>query len=197
MNIDDVPGVVALQRACFPEPFPEDSLFKPAHVSMHVSIFPSGQFVASLEDGTIVASSTTMLMTSERWVRHLPFGEATGGLALTRHEGGGDVLCGIDISVHPAYRGQGLAGQLYQARFNLVKDKGLRLYGTVCRMPDFASEPHGLTPHGYAQQVADGWRKDRTLTPLLRIGLAYRGVITSYMEDSESGHAGAILEWIP
>ena len=130
MTIDDVPGVVALQRACFPPPFPEDSLFNPSHVSMHVSIFPPGQFVAATADGQIVASSTAMLLSSDRWVKHLPFLDATGGLALTRHEPVGDVLCGIDISVHPDYRGQGLAGLLYKERFSLVHETQLWLYGT-------------------------------------------------------------------
>ena len=197
MTIHDVSGVVDLQRACFPEPFPEELLFHPNHVAMHVSIFPPGQFVAALDDGTIVASSSSMLIASDRWVKHLPFVEATGGLALNRHDSLGDVLYGIDISVHPDFRGRGIAGQLYQARFDLVREKQLRLYGTVARMPDFSHEHHGLTPQGYAQSVVDGWRKDRTLTPLLRIGLTYRGVIAGYMHDAESGNSGAILEWAP
>ena len=197
MTIDDVPGVAALQRACFPAPFPEDSLFHPSHIATHVSLFPAGQFVAALADGTVVASCTCMRMERARWERHLAFVDSTGGLALTRHDPKGQVLVGIDISVHPEYRGQGIAGQLYSARFAYVRENLLEMYGTVCRLPDFVSEAHGLTPHGYAQAVADGWRRDRTMTPLVRIGLVYRGVILNYMDDPESGHAGAILEWTP
>lgn len=197
MTIDDVEGVAALQRVCFPPPFPDDALFNASHVATHVSIFPGGQFVAALDDGTVVASSTSMRMEIERWNRHLPFVESTGGLALTRHDPAGNVLVGIDISVHPDFRAQGIAGQLYQARYAFVREQELAMYGTVCRMPDFSSEAHGLTPHGYAQSVAEGWRRDRTMTPLVRIGLAYQGVILNYMHDPESGNAGAILEWTP
>lgn len=193
----DAAGVAALQRACFPSPFPEDHLFTAGHVMTHVALFRAGQYVAVLDDGSVVASASSMLVTNLAWSRHSPWHEATGGLALTSHDAKGDVLCGIDISVHPEFRGQGIAGELYQARFDLVRELKLTMYGTVCRIPDFASEVHGLTPHGYAQAVVDGWRRDRTLTPLLRIGLTYRGVILNYMDDKESGDAGAVLEWKP
>ena len=49
----------------------------------------------------------------------------------------------------------------------------------------------------YAARVVAGDVQDRTLTPLLRYGLRFIGVIKNYMEDLESANAGALLEWIP
>jgi hypothetical protein len=49
----------------------------------------------------------------------------------------------------------------------------------------------------YAFAVVQGTVTDQTLTPLLRYGLALVDVIEEYMEDMESGHAAALLEWRP
>ena len=45
--------------------------------------------------------------------------------------------------------------------------------------------------------VNSGEITDRTLTPLTKMGLTYKGIIENYIEDEESGNAGAILEWTP
>ncbi|MER3496087.1 MAG: GNAT family N-acetyltransferase, partial [Chloroflexota bacterium] len=49
----------------------------------------------------------------------------------------------------------------------------------------------------YAEEVVAGRIEDRTLTPLLKMGLRYLGVKPEYMEDLESRNFGAILEWRP
>ena len=89
---------------------------------------------------------------------------------------------------------------LYQERFNYVATNRLARYGTACRLPDFRSadslEP-GLTLEQYADEVSRGIRVDRTMTPLLRYGLSFKGVIHKHMVDYESGDGAAILEWIP
>lgn len=189
----DLGGVAALQRACFPEPFPLDLLWNESHLANHVNLFPEGQFVALFE-GRIVASCTNMRVSDATWEAHLPWEEVTGGLFLPNHDNAGMTLYGIDISVHPDFRGQGIARRLYGMRFDLVSELKLTRYGTVCRMPDFADS--GLrSPESYASQVVAGTKVDRTLTPLLKMGLAFEGVIEEYMDDEESGNAGAILSW--
>jgi GNAT superfamily N-acetyltransferase len=109
----------------------------------------------------------------------------------------GSTLYGLDITVHPDYRRQGIGRAFYDQRFDVVR-RGAKLvrFGTGCRLPDFRSS--GLAcPADYAERVAGGMLTDRTLTPLLRYGLTYVGVIDNYMVDEESGDAAALLEWIP
>jgi GNAT superfamily N-acetyltransferase len=192
---DHIPGIVALQRACFPEPFPAELLWQPGQIESHLKLFAPGQFVA-IQGDKVIASCTNMLTTGETWNQHLPWDEVTGGLNLPNHIPTGQILYGIDISVHPKHRSQGIARALYQQRFQLVKILNLQAYGTVCRLPDFADSPF-KEPIAYADAVATSQISDRTLTPLLKIGLTYQGVITNYMHDEESGNAGAILTWQP
>ncbi|MFN3962296.1 MAG: GNAT family N-acetyltransferase, partial [Fimbriimonadaceae bacterium] len=192
----DIAGVVALQRDCFPPPFPEDLLWQAEHIAHHLEIFPEGQWVAE-QGGRIVASCTNLILDEAIWQAHLDWESTVGGHFLRAHTPGGTTLYGVDLSVAPASRGQGIGRQLYQARFELVRSLGLARYGTAVRMPDYLAQAAGRTPHDYAHAVVQGILTDRTLTPLLRMGTQWKGVIENHMDDEESGHAAAILEWRP
>ncbi len=195
MSPETVQDVAALQRACFPPPFPEELLWTPAHLFSHLRHFPAGQFVARTEN-QVVGSASSLIISQAAWESHGDWETVTGGLGLSNHDPAGAVLYGADISVHPSWRGRGVAKLLYQARFELVRRLGLELYGTVCRIPDFVASgfSHPLT---FADAVAHSTAEDRTLSPLLKMGLTYRGIIEKHMDDPESGHAAAILEWRP
>jgi GNAT superfamily N-acetyltransferase len=125
----------------------------------------------------------------------LPWEDATGGWELAGHDPLGDTLYGADISVHPDWRGKGVGRALYEARFDLVRRTSLARFGTACRLPGLRAS--GMSAGRYCADVAGGLLVDRTLTPLLRYGLEYLGVIEGYMEDPESLDAAAVLEWRP
>lgn len=194
MRPADIAGVVNLQRACFPAPFPEELLWRAEHIAAHLGQFAEGQFVAVDAEDQVWASATNMRLNQSTWDAHPDWETKTGGLALPHHSPDGAVLFGVDISVHPKMRRQGLARSLYQARFDLVGREGIARYATVCRLPGFATSGYESV-RAYAEAVAQGHASDATLTPLLRMGLTFVGVQTDYMDDVESGHAGARLEW--
>lgn len=199
MELEHVEGVVTLQGLCFPPPFDPELLWQPPHLIGHRELFPAGQHVA-LKGGTVIGSSTSMILSEDDWQKHADWETTTGGHTLANHNPFGTSLYGVDISVHPAFRGMGVAKALYQARFALVKASNLRRFGTACRMPDFQAESKrapGLSVEEYARSVAAGLRTDRTLSPLLKMGVRLTGVIEGHMDDEESGHAAAILEWTP
>jgi ribosomal protein S18 acetylase RimI-like enzyme len=190
-----IAGAVALQRACFPPPFPEDLLWQPHHLLQHLEVFPEGQF-AALDGEKVVASCTNLRVSDAAWDSHLDWMTTTGGPTLAAHTPAGGTLYGVDISVHPDYRGRGIARTLYQMRYDLVCDMALARYGTACRMPDYAASGM-VSVADFAAAVARGDCTDRTLTPLLKMGLVFEGIIENYMDDEESGNAGAILSWKP
>lgn len=202
MNVEICPlkaewiqGTADLQRECFPPPFPAELLWQEEHLDRHIALFPEGQFVA-IRDGAVVASSSSMRITSQDWLSPHTWDELTGGLFLSNHMPDGDLLYGVDISVHPDYRGRGIARLLYQARFDLVRSLGLKGFAAICRLPDFKGS--GVSSlEEYVAEVALGKRQDRTMTPLLKLGLTVRGVAFDCMEDEESGNSGARLEWQP
>ncbi|HRI43108.1 MAG TPA: GNAT family N-acetyltransferase [Fimbriimonadaceae bacterium] len=200
MSEDDLAGAVTLQRSCFPLPFPEELLWTLEHLTRHLSVFPEGQLVAEQGgDSMVVGSASSLILSEDNWQRHSNWDETVGGFFFANHDPTGTTLFGADISVHPDARGQGIGRALYQARFDLVRRLDLDRFGTACRMPDYRNwaSATGGEPAEYAQAVARGDLRDRTLTPLLRAGLSFTGVIPDHMEDHESGNAAAILEWRP
>ncbi len=191
----DIGAVVALQRACFPPPFPQDLLFSGSHVQAHLSLFAAGQLVC-VSSGEVVASCTNMLVSSRAWDSHLPWEQVTGGLSLPNHDPAGTVLFGIDVSVHPDHRRKGIARGLYRCRLGLVDELGLDKYATVSRMPGFQASAV-QDPREYLKSVREGSTIDPTLTPLAKLGLRSCGVAENYMDDPESGNCGAVWEWKP
>lgn len=194
-----VDGIVNLQKLCFPSPFPEDCLWTSDHIERHLATFPLGQFVA-IVDGIVVGSASSLIITEESWRSHSGWMKTTGGFLFENHHREGTTLYGADISVHPAFRGRGIAKQLYLSRFELVVSSHLERFGTACRTPgwlEWQVARRDATYPEYCLAVVNGLVRDRTLTPLLRCGLQYHGVIENYMEDNESGDGAALLEWKP
>jgi len=199
MSLEHLPGVVELQRACFPPPFSEELLWKEAHLRRHLQVFPEGQFVA-LHGKDVVASASSTRISETTWQAHRSWEETVGGFFISNFDPRGTTLYGLDISVHPDFRGLGIGRSLYNLRFELVRSLKLARYGTACRLPDFRSlhrEDPKSTVESYAESVERGDRVDRTLTPLLKYGLEFLGVSANFMEDYESDNAAALLEWRP
>lgn len=199
LGVADVQGAVALQRACFPAPFPEEFLWQPDHLLHHIRMFPAGQFVA-VDDDWVVGSASSCIISEDRWLEHKGWNETVGGPFIENHEPSGLTLYGLDVSVHPDWRGQGVGKALYNARFELVRQMGLSRYGTACRLPGYLAWSGGAvdaTVENYAGDVVAGKLTDRTLTPLLRYELKFLGIIHEYMDDEESANAAALLEWKP
>jgi GNAT superfamily N-acetyltransferase len=202
-QIEDVPGIVALQSACFPPPFPPTLHWRPEHIGRHLELFPEGQFVAYCNN-LVIGSASSLLISDSRWGVHLPWVETTGGFSFASHEPDGEVLFGADISVHPDWRGRGVGRELYRARFEVVRRQRLKRYGTACRLPGWRSWAESRNLSGlstnqedYCGLICSGEISDRTLTPLLKYGLRYVGVAHEHMDDDESGNAAAVLEWTP
>ncbi len=198
-TLADVPGAVALQALCFPPPFSDDYHWDPEHIQHHIEVFPEGQWIAEA-DGAIVGNCTNIILSEERWQARAGWEATAGGAYLRNFDPGGTTLYGLDIGVHPDYRRRGIARAFYAARFELVRQRGLTRFGTACRVPGWQawSRGHnGADQTIYAREVVGGGVQDVTLTPLLRMGLAFLEVIPNYMPDEESGDAGALLEWRP
>lgn len=200
MGTEHVAGVTALQRACFPPPFDENLLWKPQHLLRHLEIFPEGQFVALDPSGRVVGSASSAIVSGESWARRADWEATLGGYGFDAHDPAGDTLYAADLSVHPDWRRKGVARSLYAARFDLVRRLRLTRLGTACRIPDWSdwARSTGIgDKEMYCGAVVRGFVRDRTLTPLLKLGLRFVCVVENYMEDEESGDAAALLEWTP
>lgn len=195
LSQSELAGVVALQRACFPPPFPENLLWNAGHLERHLVVFSEGQFVA-LIDGIVVGSASSLIITEGHYQAHQDWETTVGGHFLNAHDPSGTTLYGADISVHPDFRGHGVGRALYEARKDLVRALRLKRYATACRLPGYLDSGFE-TVEEFVDAVIRGETTDRTLTPLLKYGMTCVGVAHDYMQDEESANAAAMLEWTP
>lgn len=194
MNPNHFLGVIELQRLAFPPPFDEGLLWKKEHLATHLEKFPAGQWVA-VSANEVVGSCSNTLISQDHFGKHLSWDETVGGYFLDTFDPNGEVMYGLDISVHPDYRRIGM-GKAFYGRRKMLATTLCRSYATACRIPDFLSS--GCSDvRTYCEEVKEGMRVDRTLSPLLRYDLNLTDVLTNYMDDAESGNAAALLEWRP
>lgn len=192
-TVADTEGLIEVQRACFPPPYPSELWWNEAQIREHASRFPEGALCAEM-DGRIVGSMTGLRRTLDGEERH-DWASVTDEGYIRNHEPDGDTLYIVDIAVMPAYRKFGLGKWLMQSMYETVVHLGCRRLLGAGRMPGYHRVADRLTPEAYVEEVARGERKDPVLTFLLKCGRMPVGVVRNYLDDEESGHNAALMEW--
>lgn len=193
---EHIPACAALQRICYPTLAREEQL-NAAHFASHIDRFADGQWVAvHARSGDVVGSASGFLtrVDFERFEHHT-FYEAIGGGWLTKHDPAGDYYYGVDMCVHPDYRGNGIARMLHDARKQLCRKLNLRGQIIGGMIPGFAHYKHVMTAEDYAQHVQSGLLFDSTLTTQLRNGFHMRGMLKNYLHDPPTDGWSTLLEW--
>jgi len=190
-----VPGQEAalgeLQEIVFPTLSPAERL-RAEHYRRHLEVFPEGQFVL-LDEERIVGATTTMRTDTQEGFRAHRFREMSGGGFLTNHRPDGDWLYGLDLGIHPDYRGRGLSRLLYAARQRLVRRLGLKGQLTVGMMNGYGAVREQLSGEEYYEQWVERVRTDPTLTPQRKIGFRPIMLIPDYLDDPACGNYGVLL----
>jgi predicted amidohydrolase/GNAT superfamily N-acetyltransferase len=115
---------------------------------------------------------------------------------IRNHNPEGNTLYGIEIMVHPEYRGMRLARRLYEARKRLAKERNLMRIVLGGRIPGYAKHANTMTAREYVDKVISKSLIDPVLTTQLSNGFALKRLLTSYMEsDKESMGYATLLEW--
>ncbi|TAH02815.1 MAG: GNAT family N-acetyltransferase [Sphingobacteriales bacterium] len=182
----------ALQRIVFPS-LAEDELILEKHYLHHYKIFPEGQFVI-LDGDEVVGMTTTMRCDFDFDNHQHTFKDTISGGWMHKHNPNGQWLYGLDVGVHPDYRGKGLARELYRARQNLVVHLKLKGQLTVGLMSGFGAVSHQFTGEEYYQQLLQDQRSDPTLGPQLKIGFKPLALIKNYVNDPSCGNYGVLLQ---
>ena len=191
IRADDYDRIVAIQRACFPhmEPWGRDQF------DSQLERFPEGQLCVEI-DGEVVASSTSLIVDFDLYSDWHNWQEISDNGYIRNHDPNGDTLYGIEIMVHPDYRGMKLARRLYQARKDLVRERNLKSIVVGGRIPGFHRYKDEMTAHEYAENVEDKTIYDPVLTTQLANGFELKQLIPQYLpDDSESVGWASYLEW--
>ncbi|WP_214629778.1 GNAT family N-acetyltransferase [Paenibacillus agaridevorans] len=191
---DDFAGLIDVQKACFPPPFPEDLLWNEEQLACHVETFPEGAICAEI-DGVIVGSMTGLIVDMADYGHDHSWSAVTGDGYIRNHNPRGQTLYVVDIGVVPTYRQSGLGKWMMQTLYETVVHLGLdRLLGGG-RMPGYGERVGTATPEQYVAKVLSGEWNDPVISFLLRCGRMPVGIADGYLEDEQSLNYAVLMEW--
>ncbi len=157
--------------------------------------FPEGQMAVEV-NGKVVGCALTLIVDYAKYGDNHTYAEITGNETFSTHDPDGDVLYGIDVFVHPDYRGLRLARRLYDVRKDLCEKYNLRGMVAGGRIPGYARHADAMTPREYIQKVRMKELYDPILTFQLSNGFHVKKVLRRYLTgDTESLEYATLLEW--
>jgi ribosomal protein S18 acetylase RimI-like enzyme len=191
---EDFPGLIQIQHESFPPPFPTELLWNKEQLKHHITLFAEGALCIEMQ-GEIVGSMTGLLVDLNSDHSDETWSEITDNGYIRNHNPEGNTLYVVDVSIRPAYRELGLGKWLMLSMYEIVVQLGLdRLLGGG-RMPGYHKKAQEMTAEQYLAAVLAGEMKDPVITFLLRCGRTPVKVIANYLEDEESCHYAALMEW--
>ncbi|MFN8378843.1 MAG: GNAT family N-acetyltransferase [Anaerolineae bacterium] len=192
---EHVPALARLQRIVFPT-LADDELFTQEKYLNHLHLFPEGQFVAIAhhEGGSEPIGATTTFRTNFDFehTQHT-YVEAIANGWLSNHNPHGEWLYGVDMSVHPDYRGMRVGRRFYEARRQLARDLNLRGEIAGALMPGYIHHHHNLSVAQYVLKVWQGQLQDPTLSVQIKNGFRPRGILYGHISDPRSLNAAALI----
>ncbi|HEC59764.1 hypothetical protein LCGC14_1220790 [marine sediment metagenome] len=108
----------------------------------------------------------------------------------------GDALYGLDVLIHPDYRGYRLGRRLYEARKELCRQHNLRAILAGGRIPNYHNHSDEMTPGEYFEAVKNKRIYDPILTFQLSNDFQVTRLLKQYLpEDEKSEGYATLLEW--
>ena len=192
---DDIEAIVSLTERVYTPEF----AYTRELVAAHLNRFAAGAFVA-VHDGAIVGYSASFRVDEALAFAPHTWRGITGGGYASRHDPEGDWLYGMESCVDPGHRNLRIGRRLYDRRFKLCAELGLRGVVFGGRMPGYARRRHQFPdPLDYAHAVEAGRVRDPTLRFQLRNGFRIVGVLSDYlpMDAASAGCAAHLVRANP
>ncbi len=160
-----------------------------------VEQFPDGQICIE-DSGQLIAVALTVCVKYERFSNPHTYDDLILRNEKIWHNPKGDSLYGLDVFIHPEYRGYRLGRRLYEARKELCRSMNLRAILAGGRIPNFHKYSDQYSPAEYIQRVD---RKE-IYDPILSFQLSNDFQVTRLMhkylpEDKKSLGYATLLEW--
>jgi len=113
-----------------------------------------------------------------------------------RIQADGDAIYGLDVFIHPDYRGYRLGRRLYDARKDLCRSLNLKAILAGGRIPNYCKFQDELTPDAYIRKVDRKEIYDPILSFQLANDFQVKRLMRKYLpEDEKSAGFATLLEW--
>ena len=143
-----------------------------------------------------MGSASSLLIDWDDYAESANWSAITGRGTFDTHNPTGKTLYGADMGVDPDARQQGIGTALYDARKELIRERGLKRLLTGGRIGGYAVVADQMSAKEFVAEVVAGKRRDSTLTFQLNNGLVVLDVVPDYMSDAESRGFATVLEWL-
>jgi predicted amidohydrolase/GNAT superfamily N-acetyltransferase len=158
--------------------------------------FPEGQICVCV-DGKVVGCAFSIIVDYSKFGDEHTYDQIVSGYRFSNHDHNGDVLYGIEVFIHPDYRGLRLARRLYDARKELCENLNLRAIMAGGRMPNYSQYAEQLSAKKYIEKVKTKEIHDPVLSFQLANDFHVRKLLKNYMPgDTESQEYATLLEWL-
>lgn len=188
---DDFPEIIELSKIAFPQMEP----WEVQHLESHLKIFPEGQFCVEY-GGRIIGSCSSLIVDFEEYDDDHSFDEITDDGFIRNHDPNGLHLYGIDVAVHPDFRGMKIGQRLYEARKQLCRERNLKSIIIGGRIPNYSKHADRLTAREYVDEVMKQNLYDPVLTFQMMNGFVLKRVNANYLLDDQASLKNAtLMEW--
>ncbi|MBD3724481.1 MAG: GNAT family N-acetyltransferase [Flavobacteriaceae bacterium] len=173
----------------------ENSYWDEKHIEKLLKTFPEGQVVI-VADGVVVGSALSIIVTEKTAYKLHNYKDITGNYTFSTHDEEGEILYGIDVFVHPKYRGLRLGRRLYDARKELCEQLNLKAIVFAGRIPNYVKHAKEISPKEYIEKV----KKKEIYDPVLSFQLSNDfypvRVMRNYLQgDRSSQEFAVLLDW--
>ena len=160
-----------------------------------IDIFPEGQIVTVVDD-KIVGCALSLIVDYNLVKNDHTYAQVTGNETFSTHNPNGNILYGIEVFIHPQYRGLRLARRMYEYRKDLCESLNLKAIMFGGRIPNYHKYADKLRPKEYITKVRQKEIFDPVLTFQLSNDFHVRKVMRNYLpNDEESKHCATLLQW--
>lgn len=173
----------------------ENAIWDEAHIKNLLEKFPDGQLVI-LADGVVVGSALSIIVSEKKAYRTHTYKEITGNYNFSTHSNKDEILYGIDVFVHPEYRGLRLGRRLYDARKELCEQLNLKAIVFAGRIPNYGKYSNEYNPKQYIEKVNKKEIYDPVLSFQLSNDFQPVRVMRNYLQgDTNSQEFAVLLDW--
>lgn len=173
----------------------ENSYWKEHHIEKLLAIFPEGQLVV-LVDGKVVGSALSLIIDYRKVIANHTYAQITGNYSFDTHNPQGEVLYGIDVFIHPKYRGLRLGRRLYDARKELCEQLNLKSIIFAGRIPNYIDYKEELSPKQYIEKVKQKELYDPVLSFQISNDFHVKKIMKNYLVgDTSSNEYAVLMEW--
>ncbi len=170
-------------------------LWKRETIARLVNLFPEGQLGVFVQ-GKLAGCALTIVVDIDQLGFDHTYMKAIGGYNFNTHSPKGNVLYGIEVFVHPEFRGMRLGRRLYEARKELCEQLNLRSVMFGGRIPNYHKHAKKLTPKQYIAKVREKAIHDPVLSFQLSNEFHVVRLLKGYMpDDVNSMEYATLMEW--